>query len=143
MAYNNTLKLQVKNTYIPRLLVDFLLFESKIQSNPYREAVTLKLTSIWNFEKIEDRAKISTKSLFQRPCINNFKTQRFKILLLTHSPFYNNSLRQDYFKHDTAILKCMKNNYKYYLNTKRNKMKYLPRSRVLSGSLLSTWDHTL
>ena len=133
-AYNNILKLQVENTYVPGLLVDFFLFESKIQSNSYREAVTLKLTSIWNSGEIEDRTKIFTKFLFQRPCINNFGTQRFKTLLLTHSPFINNYSRQYYFKHGTTILKCMKNNYKYYLNTKSNKMRYLPRNHVLSGS---------
>ena len=48
-----------------RLLVNFLLSESKIQSNPNREAVTLKFTLIWNSGEIEDRAKIFTEFLFQ------------------------------------------------------------------------------
>ena len=44
-----------------RLLIDFPLCKIKIQSNPYREAVTLKFTLAWNFGKIEDRAKIFTE----------------------------------------------------------------------------------
>ena len=52
--------------YGTRLLVDFLLCKSKIQSNPYREAFTLKFTLVWNFGKIEDRAKISTNLFSQK-----------------------------------------------------------------------------
>ena len=53
-----------KDAYGTKLLVYFYPYESKISNNPYREAVILKFTSNWNFEEIEDRAKISTKPFF-------------------------------------------------------------------------------
>ena len=53
-----------KYTYGLKLLVYFYPYQSKIQNNPYWEAVILKFTLTWNFGEIEDRAKISTKLHF-------------------------------------------------------------------------------
>ena len=52
--------------YGTRLLENFSLLKSELLSNPYLEAVALKFILIWDFEEIEDRAKISTEPLFGR-----------------------------------------------------------------------------
>ena len=53
--------------YVWHEIISILLpfVKSKIQSNPYQEAVTLKFTLVWDSGKIEDRAKISTEPLFR------------------------------------------------------------------------------
>ena len=53
-----------KYTYGTKSLVYFYPYKSKIENDPYREAVILKFTLIWNFGKIKDWAKISTEFHF-------------------------------------------------------------------------------
>ena len=43
----------------------FSFVKSKPQSNPYREAVTLKFALVWNPGEVEDRAKTSTRLPFR------------------------------------------------------------------------------
>ena len=42
--------------------------KSRLKSNPYREAVTLKFTLSWDPGEIEDQARISTRP-FSKDCI--------------------------------------------------------------------------
>ena len=64
------------------LLTYFYLYESKIWNNPYREAVILKFTLIWNSEKIEDQAKIFTEFHFWMSYINKIKSYDYPNFIL-------------------------------------------------------------
>ena len=57
---------ELRDIYGTKLLENFPLLKSELESNPYLEAVALKFTLIWDSEEIEDRTKIFAKPLFGR-----------------------------------------------------------------------------